>query len=474
MLNTKGSYQFKTDIFFPWLLFFTFISAITLTWWQVENHKFIEYWKLVHAWTNTNYLGVGLTIFAFLTLSWRIWFACRYRSYAPLSDGDLPTITIVIPAYNEGRQILPTVQSVMNSRYPMKKMQVICIDDGSQDDTWEWMQTAQKEFPRRVRLIRQPFNRGKRHALMAGFAKAIGQVYVTIDSDSEVLPDTLRHLVSPLTSDSRVGAVAGNVRVLNLAEGPIPKMMEVSFTSGFDFIRSGQSVYGGVFCTPGALSAYRADVINPLLPSWVNQTFMGRHAAIGEDRAITNLVLSRGFRVVYQREAVVLTKIPTTFTGLRRMLLRWARSNVRENLVMLSFIIGRFRPTDSGSNWIRLFSTTQVIRMTLGEAFKFAVMAQLLMSPLNTLFILAVGCFISACLPALVYQKRHGGWFGWRWAIPYSFYWLCCLYWISLWGLLTASRSGWLTRGLPNVASPSKLPTALPTAGTSRVFSKAA
>jgi len=336
------------------------------------------------------------------------------------------------------------------------------------------MKTAQKEFPWRVRLIRQPVNRGKRHALMAGFAQATGHVYVTIDSDSEVLPDTLRHLVSPLASDSRVGAVAGNVRVLNLAQGAIPKMMEVSFTSGFDFIRAGQSVYGGVFCTPGALSAYRADVIIPHLPNWIHQTFMGRRAAIGEDRAMTNLVLSSGFRVVYQREAVVLTKIPNTFTGLRRMLLRWARSNVRENLVMLSFIIGRFRPTDSGSGWIRLFSTTQFVRMTLSEAFKFVVVAQLLMAPVHTLFLLAVACIISASLPALVYQKRYGGWFGWRWAIPYAFYWLFCLYWISLWGLLTAFRSGWLTRELPNIAQPSKLTAALPTASASRVFSKAA
>jgi hyaluronan synthase len=474
MLNTNGSYRFKADNFFPCLLGFTLISIIILTWWQVTTLNSSEFWKFGQTWSAINYLALGLSVFTFLTLAYRIWFACRYRSYAPLSYSALPTITIVIPAYNEGRQVLDTVRSVINSRYPKEKMQVICVDDGSQDDTWEWMKAAQKEFPWRVRLIRQPVNRGKRHALMAGFAQAIGQVYVTIDSDSEVLPDTLRHLVSPLASDSRVGAVAGNVRVLNIAQGAIPKMMEVSFTSGFDFIRAGQSVYGGVFCTPGALSAYRADVIIPHLPNWIHQTFMGRRAAIGEDRAMTNLVLSSGFRVVYQREAVVLTKIPNTFTGLRKMLLRWARSNVRENLVMLTFIIGRFRTTDSGSGWIRLFGMTQFIRMTLAEAFKFAVVAQLLMLPVHTLFVLAVACIISAVLPALVYQTRYGGWFGWRWAIPYSFYWLFCLYWISFWGLLTASQTGWLTRELPNVAQSSKVPTILPTAGTSRVFSKAA
>jgi hyaluronan synthase len=474
MTNTNGSYRLKADIFFPWLLLFTLLSALALTWWQVDAQEMIQVWELVESWSTQNYLAAGLTLWAFSILAFRIWFACRYRSYAPLPDNALPTITVVIPAYNEGRQILDTVRSVMNSRYPEEKMQVICVDDGSKDDTWQWMQIAQQEFPWRVRLIRQPFNRGKRHALMAGFSQASGKVYVTIDSDSEVLPDTLRHLVSPLASDPRVGAVAGNVRVLNLSEGAIPKMLEVSFVSAFDFLRSGQSVYGGVFCTPGALSAYQAEVISPHLSFWVNQTFMGSPATIGEDRALTNLVLGCGFRVVYQREAVVMTKIPITFKGLRRMMLRWARSNVRENLVMLSFIIGRFRPADSGSGWIRLFSATQLFRMTMGEASKFALAAQLYLAFVPTLMIMMAGCIISALLPALVYQWRYGGWFGWRWAIPYAFFWLFGLCWISLWGLVTAPRSGWLTRELAKGAIQPKLPVVLQPDRSQKVFSKAA
>ncbi len=474
MENKINSYRFKADIFFPWLLLLTLISGVALTWWQVENLKIAQAWEFVRSWSDKNYLAVGLTLWTLLALVWRIWFAWRYRSYAPLPDGALPTLTVVIPAYNEGRQILDTVRSVMNSRYPTGKMRVICVDDGSKDDTWQWMQMAKQEFPLRVRLMRQPFNRGKRHALMAGFSQAKGRVYVTIDSDSEILPDTLRHLVSPLVSDQRVGAVAGNVRVLNLSEGVIPKMLEVSFVCAFDFIRSGQSVYGGVFCTPGALSAYRAEVITPHLPNWINQTFMGHPAAIGEDRALTNLILGCGFRVVYQREAVVMTKIPVTFKGLRRMLLRWARSNVRENLVMLSFITGRFRPSDSGSGWIRLFSATQLLRMTLGEASKFAVAAQLYLFPVPTLVIMAMGCIISAALPALVYQRRYGGWFGWRWAIPYAFFWLFCLCWISLWGLVTAPSSGWLTREPAKVAQLPKLPTVSQPSIVHKVFSKAA
>lgn len=462
--DTTRKYRFDADRYYPWLVFAVTTVALLLTWWQVSFMLGSEFNDPNRPWSVKDYMAAGLSIMMLMTLIWRICFAYRYRAHAPVSESRLPTVTVVIPAFNEGMQVLDTVKSVVNSSYPADKLQVICVDDGSRDDTWQWMERAQKEFPLRVQLIRQPANKGKRHALMAGFAQATGEIYVTIDSDSEVLPDTLLHLVSPYVRDPRVGAVAGNVRVLNQDEGAIPKMMEVSFTSAFDFIRSGQSVYGGVFCTPGALSSYRAKAVKPHLTDWAGQKFMGIPAAIGEDRALTNLVLGLGLRVVYQREAVVLTKMPVAYTGLRLMLLRWARSNVRENLVMLAFLIRRFRPNDSGAGWVRFFTATQLIRMTLGEAFKVAVLVQLVLTPLPTIGLLAIGCLISAVVPALVHQRRRGGWFGWRWALPYTFYWLLTLSWIPLWGIFTASRSGWLTRDLPEEeVTPSVVwPTVLP------------
>jgi hyaluronan synthase len=456
-------HRFSADGYYPWLLLAVSVTALSVTCWQAAAELQSPFDSAQGHWSVKDYLSSALSAMALMTLLWRICFAMRYRPFTSVSDARLPKLTVVIPAFNEGSQVLLTVRSVARSRYPARKMQIICVDDGSQDDTWQWMEQAKAELPRRVQLIRQPFNQGKRHALMAGFTQACGDVFVTIDSDSEVLPDTLRQLVSPMISDRRVGAVAGNVRVLNIADGAIPKMMEVSFTSAFDFIRSGQSVYGGVFCTPGALSAFRAAVIKPCLADWVGQKFMGIPAAIGEDRALTNLVIGSGYRVVYQREAVVLTKMPVTYTGLRRMLLRWARSNVRENLVMLSFVIRQFRTGDSGSGWVRLFIATQLVRMIFGESFKFAVLVELILSPLPTLKLLAAGCLISAALPAIVHKIRRGGWFGWCWALPYAFYWLLTLSWIPLWGLFTAPRSGWLTRGLPNVRPPAMRPRVLPT-----------
>lgn len=397
---------------------------------------------------------LGLAPLAAVLLAWRVWMASRYRPVPPVANGRLPMATIVIPAYNEGRQVLDTIRSVMASDYPARKMQVVCVDDGSKDDTWHWMTKAAREFPGRVQLVRQPCNMGKRHALLAGFRLARGAVWVTLDSDSEVLADTLRHLVSPLVQSSEVGAVAGNVRVLNLNDGPIPRMLDVSFTMSFDFMRRAQSVYGGVQCTPGALSAYRAAVIMPRLRQWADQRFLGRPAKIGEDRAMSNIVLSRGYRVVYQKDAVVLTKIPDTYKRLSRMLLRWARSNVRERLVMAGFLYRRFRRGGGGAGWLRLAGTVDLVFLPLAEVLKCAFVLNVLLHPLVTVRVMVVGCAIAALLPAIIYQSRQKGLYAYKWALTYTLFWATSLFWISGWGLCSAGCSGWLTRNLGSGTPP--------------------
>ena len=394
-------------------------------------------------------LGLVLAPLSALLLVWRVWLASRYRAFAPAPDEALPTVAVVIPAYNEGAQVLSTIRSVMASDYPAHKMRVVCVDDGSRDDTWHWMRQAAAQFPQRVRLVRLAKNGGKRHALLAGFADADEEVFVTIDSDSEILPDTLRHLTSPMAASPQVGAVAGNVRVLNLAGGPIPKMLEVSFALSFDFLRRGQSVYGGVMCTPGALSAYRAALVVPELAAWADQTFLGRPANIGEDRALSNIVLGKGARVVYQHAAVVFTNIPEGYRGLSRMLLRWARSNVRECLEMARFLWRPLRKGHDGAGWLRLSGVLELAFLPLTEAFKVALLLKVLLHPLVALQVLILGCASAATVPAIVYHQRRPGLFGWKWSLCYNFFWLFGLSWISLWGLWSAGCSGWLTRRLP-------------------------
>ena len=192
-----------------------------------------------------------------------LWLTYRPAQATLIHEAILPHITVVIPAYNEGAMVKKSLLSVMESDYPTESLEVICVDDGSQDDTLNYIKKVSERFPKRIRTVALPENRGKRHALYAGFRRARGEILVTLDSDSIVEPRTFRNLVAPMVGNTDVGAVAGSVRVYNRKKNLITRILGVRYVLGFDFIRAYQSQLNTVFCCPGALAAYRAKVIRP-------------------------------------------------------------------------------------------------------------------------------------------------------------------------------------------------------------------
>lgn len=160
---------------------------------------------------------------------------------------------------------------------------------------------------------------------------------------------------------------------------------------------------------------------------------------------MTNHVLRRGHHVRFQSNAIVLTEVPTNTPQLVRMFLRWARSNVRESLVMSSFVYRRFRPDSQVGACIN--STLSMIRM-VGAGLVFVPLIVGLITEPGLLPWLLLAAMVSALLPAAVFAATRGPRDA-LWAFPYSLYSLVCLAWISPWALLTAHRSGWLTRQSP-------------------------
>lgn len=445
------------DIGYPVVLAL-FLACTSLSLWWVWADSgiaamagFSELGRQVSGW-----IGRALFWITMAALAWRAYLALTYKALPPVADAELPTLTVVVPAYNEGRHVLNTLLSVAASDYPADRLQIITVDDGSKDDTWQWMRRAEAMLPGRVEPVKLAKNGGKRRALYEGFRRATGEIWVTIDSDSLVDPDTLRKLVSPFTRDARVGAMAGNVRVLNLKEGLIPRMMDVAFTLSFDFLRLAQSKLNTVFCTPGALSAYRGSVLEPHLTEWVEEEFLGRYANIGEDRGLANIILRKGFHILFQQDSLVWTNVPVTYRGLCKMLVRWGRSNVRESIVMAQFVFGRFRETPALGTRVEFL--LQMLELVICEAFKVGSLALLIVSPLVLGTNVIIGTLIASTLPALVHFLRHRN-ASCLWAVPYSFFWVAGLSWIGLWSILTPHRSGWLTRQIKSTAG---LPAAAP------------
>jgi len=177
-------------------------------------------------------------------------------------------VTVIVPAYNEGPTVRVALESALNSDYPEDRMEVIAIDDGSKDDTWEHIQAVAEAFPDRVIAVRHPQNRGKREALRTGFLRASGEIAVTVDSDSRLDRHALRAIVAPLVTDREVAAVAGRVRVLNRNDSLLTRLLAARFFITFDLARAAQSRFGAVLCTPGALSAYRMSAVREVLDRW--------------------------------------------------------------------------------------------------------------------------------------------------------------------------------------------------------------
>ena len=301
----------KTDYL---IVTFTFLLMLTSVWFFINFQNELEklHFERMKTWwgATINYVAIALLILQLGFLTYLAYLYMKYKVVKPVSDEKLPTVTIIVPAYNEGKLVYETLLSIADSDFPAHKMQIISVDDGSKDDTWQWMLRAKETLGERLTIHQQPKNMGKRHALYYGFTTGSGEVFVTIDSDSIVKEDTLRNLLSPFAVNKKCGAVAGNVRVLNKENGIIPKMLNVSFVFSFEFVRSAQSAIGSVLCTPGALAAYRRDAVMNCLEDWMNQTFMGKPSDIGEDRAITNMIFKkmRWYILIFQSVIRVYTK----------------------------------------------------------------------------------------------------------------------------------------------------------------------
>jgi hyaluronan synthase len=378
---------------------------------------------------------MGTFLLLFRTL---LWFS--YRPFPLATMGNAPRMSVVIPAYNEGSMVAKSIDSIVAARYPADRLEIFVVDDGSRDDTWEHIQQAVARHGGRVRALQLAVNRGKREALATGFRLATGDVLVTVDSDSVVSNDALLALAGPFANE-RVGVVAGKVLVYNQRAGLIPRMLYVRFMLAFDFIRAYQSTFGTVYCSPGALSAYRASAVREVLDEWVHQTFLGAPATIGEDRAMTNNVMRLGYDSVYQNAATVLTVVPTRYRQLCKMFLRWNRSFIREEARLV--LVLPHRPLLPRLMAIFDCTVTNLRYPVMGLAMGLLALA-IAYHPL-TLARLLVSMGLISGLYSLYYLRSERS-MNFIYGIVFEYFSFFLMFWIFPWAFLTVRVRGWLTR----------------------------
>lgn len=224
-----------------------------------------------------------------------------------------PMVSIVVPAYNEGPVIAAAVQALLRLDYP--NYEVLIVDDGSTDDTYEKaLQVARHSSKIPVRVISKT-NGGKADALNAGMASARGEFILNMDGDTKLSANTLKACIRHF-EDPSVGAVAGNVKVIN-RENVWTRIQALEYIEGLAMARKAQSFVRSVNIIPGPLGIFRKSVLQQV-GGYDRDTF-------AEDCDLTLKILMRGWHVAYEPTAVAWVETPSHLLDLLKQRYRWTR-----------------------------------------------------------------------------------------------------------------------------------------------------
>ena len=221
-----------------------------------------------------------------------------------------PSVSIIVPAWNEENTILKTIFSLLKINYPKDKLSIIVVDDGSTDNTWKVVQRFARN--KQVKLLRKE-NGGKYTALNYALCSIDTELVGCLDADSYVHPEALKRIVAKF-EDREMMAVTPSIKIFE------PKGI-------LGFIQKGEYIFGiflkkvfyhlnALYITPGPFSIFRKSVFDKIGHY--------RHAYNTEDIEIAMRMQRNGLKIGNVHDAFVYTVAPNTIKTLFKQRLRWA------------------------------------------------------------------------------------------------------------------------------------------------------
>lgn len=225
----------------------------------------------------------------------------------------MPPVTILVPVYNEEAVIAAALRSLLELRYPA--FHVIVVDDGSTDGTFaRASEIAGRYGQTTVRVLRKT-NGGKASALNLGIAAVSTPFVLCMDGDSRLHRDSLRFAMRHFV-DPRVGAVAGNVKVVN-RDNLWTRLQALEYIEGLNTVRRSQGFLRAVNIIPGPIGIFRREA---LLRAGGYDT-----DTYAEDADLTLKLLTAGWHIAYEERAIAYTEAPEHYLDLVKQRYRWTR-----------------------------------------------------------------------------------------------------------------------------------------------------
>lgn len=227
------------------------------------------------------FVGYGIVLF-FLVMLKRMLFGKKNTVY-DLST--LPTLTLIIAAYNEADIIEEKIQNTLALDYPAGKVNFIFVTDGSSDGTPDRIRPYTT-----IKLMHIPERKGKVSAMHRAMQQVNTEVVVFTDANTYLNTDALINIARHY-SDRRVGAVSGEKRVR------VSELSDATAGEGFywkyeSVLKKWDSELFSVVGAAGELFSIRTDLYRPVPADTIVDDFM-----------ISLLIASNGYRIVYEPDA---------------------------------------------------------------------------------------------------------------------------------------------------------------------------
>ncbi|MBU0667199.1 MAG: glycosyltransferase [Nanoarchaeota archaeon] len=226
-----------------------------------------------------------------------------------------PLVSVILPAHNEEKTIIPSVKSVLSLNYPKDKLEIIIIDDGSTDNTKKMVLEFIKNYPK-IKFISHE-NIGKGASLNKALKICKGEFFICLDADSFVHKDALLHLI-PNFNDKSVACA------LPLMKASKPKniLQKIQFSEYLVNIFY-KKLMGFLHCipvAPGPFSIYRKSVLLKLGGYDENN--------LTEDLEMTLKLQKNHYKIVQDMHAQVFTNTPANIKAFFRQRKRWYKGGL--------------------------------------------------------------------------------------------------------------------------------------------------
>lgn len=275
----------------------------------------LEFWSGLHKVMVHLFLAFGL--FLIIRQALLIFFAWKRSRFLRSVRQSVytPSVSIIIPAFNEEEVIAESLKSLFSINYP--DYEIIMVDDGSTDRTVAIARQLQQQYAsQRFSIITQT-NAGKASALNTGLRHASGKLVLCVDSDSKIAADSISWGASHF-ADEQVAAVAGHVRVANDHQ-LLTRFQQLEYLISQNFMRRALAWFGAVTVIPGPVGLFRREVVLEL------GGYSEDASLFAEDADLTVRLLAAGWKVVSEDRMIASTEAPEEVYPLLRQRYRWKR-----------------------------------------------------------------------------------------------------------------------------------------------------